>query len=34
MAEVSDRARLDVLLGSHTERVIRQASCPVLSVPM
>lgn len=24
----------DVLLGSHTERVIRQASCPVLSVPM
>jgi|MudIll2142460700_1097286.scaffolds.fasta_scaffold09244_6 nucleotide-binding universal stress UspA family protein len=24
----------DVLLGSHTERVIREASCPVLSVPM
>ena len=23
----------DVLLGSHTERVIRHASCPVLSVP-
>lgn len=23
----------DVLLGSHTERVIRRASCPVLSVP-
>lgn len=24
----------DVLRGSHTERVIRQASCPVLSVPL
>lgn len=23
----------DVLLGSHTERVIREATCPVLSVP-
>jgi len=24
----------DVLLGSHTERLIREATCPVLSVPM
>jgi nucleotide-binding universal stress UspA family protein len=24
----------DVLLGSHTERVIREATCPVLSVPI
>lgn len=24
----------DVLLGSHTERVIREAGCPVLSVPI
>jgi nucleotide-binding universal stress UspA family protein len=24
----------DIVLGSHTERVIREATCPVLSVPM
>jgi len=24
----------DVLLGSHTERVIREAACPVLSIPL
>lgn len=23
----------DVLFGSHTERVIRESTCPVLSVP-